>query len=548
MNKNELIEYADYLLKIAISKTQNITEAEDLVQETLLAAFTAIKGGTDIDNTKAWLLTVLNRKFCDGLRKKYRTATINIDFAENIPDVESDYDAVEKSEAAAEIRRCLSQLTQIYREVMVRYYMRGESVKKIAAELKIPENTVKSRLKAGRERIRKEMDMENYAKQSYEPEKMWISISGQEGKNDEPFSLVKNNDLISMNLLILAYEKSVTITDLSKAIGISVTYIEPIIERLVSNELMKRINGKVYTDFIIFRPDDRTSNIAIQREMADKLYKDIWRIMDSAFDEFHECKYYKSQSPAQKIKLDSFFAIKTIYHSVMHIRDKICDVEMRFQDFPDRPNGGKWYAMGNIKSHTENTEIDNHTYYIDGELTHSVPDYLGKKNVSMCAYDTALGKVYLGYNDVRYVHHTMTDDEVAKMMYAIHIGKYDDLPLISNHCFDNVEDFIKLGFLSKDSDGKVICDIPVIEMNDRWNMFRLSDKYRDKIAEKFCTEIMSMLDNPAPVPCHIKSVPEWQRYMHCGTLFPMMVILRAREEGLFDLGDGAAPAVYFSIE
>ncbi len=548
MNKNELTGYADYLLRAALHKSQNITEAEDLAQDTLFAALAMLESGAEIDNPKAWLTTVLNRKFCDRLRKKYRTTIVNIAYAADIPADGAVCETVEKSEEASEIRRCLSQLTQIYREVMVRFYMRGECVKKIAEELGIHENTVKSRLKTGREHIRKEMDMENYVQQSYEPERMWISISGQQGKHNEPFSLVEQGDLITINLLILAYEKPVTISELSKAIGISVTYIEPIIDRLVSNELMKRTNGKIYTDFIIFRPDDRTSTIAKQSETADKICRDIWEIMDSAFEEFHGCEYYKAQSPSQKIKLDSFFAIRTVYHSVMHIRDEICDAEMRFQDFPDRPNGGKWYAMGNIRAHTEDTEIDNYTYYIDGELTHSVPDYLGKKDVSMCAYDTALGKVYHGYNDIRYVHHTMTDDEAAKMLYAIHMGRYDDLPLISKNCFENVEDFIKLGFLSKDGEGKIICDIPVIAMSDRWNMFKLSDKYRDMIAEKFRTEIMSMLENPAPLPSHLKSVPKWQRYMHCGTLFPMMVILKARENGLFEVGGEVAPAVYFAVE
>lgn len=42
MNKNELTEYADYLLKTAMFKVNNIEDAEDLVQETLMAALVAI--------------------------------------------------------------------------------------------------------------------------------------------------------------------------------------------------------------------------------------------------------------------------------------------------------------------------------------------------------------------------------------------------------------------------------------------------------------------------------------------------------------------------
>ena len=72
MNKNELTEYADYLLKTAMFKVNNIEDAEDLVQETLMAALVAIHQNKPIENLKNWLVTVLHRKYYDMLRRKYR--------------------------------------------------------------------------------------------------------------------------------------------------------------------------------------------------------------------------------------------------------------------------------------------------------------------------------------------------------------------------------------------------------------------------------------------------------------------------------------------
>ena len=66
MDKNNLIEYADYLFRAALHKVQNITEAEDLVQDTLFAALSAIDRGKVIDNPKSWLLSVMN---APGLRE-----------------------------------------------------------------------------------------------------------------------------------------------------------------------------------------------------------------------------------------------------------------------------------------------------------------------------------------------------------------------------------------------------------------------------------------------------------------------------------------------
>ncbi len=547
MDKNNLIEYADYLFKAALQKVQNITEAEDLVQDTLFAAISAIERGKIIDTPKSWLLSVMNHKFYDKLRAKYQKPLVSIDVMEEIPIDFAVYEDIEKSEDAENIRRCLSQMTKLYREVMVRFYMRGESVRQIAAELGIPESTVKSRLDTGRKHIRKEFAMENYTAQSYEPEKLWVCISGQEGLNNEPFSLVTGNDIIAMNLLILAYEKPVTIPELAKAIGIATAYIEPIIDKLVHGELMKRVADKVYTDFIIFNEKNRTANFALEKETANKLYKDMWAIMDEGFAEFHEQDYYKQQPPTQRIKLDSFFAVRTVSHTGMRVRNEVCGGFEPFENYPERPNGGKWYAMGN--RHSENTQNGEYSkYVISGEASYTIENYCGLKKVALCDYDTLLGRTHQGYNDTRYVKHTMSAEEVTKMLYAIISDKHDDLPMISNKCFENIEGLIKLGFLAKDESGKVICDIPVIKMNDRWDMYKLSDKYIDIIAEKFHDELMMFMRNPVRTPAHITSTPKWQKYMWCFNSFPMITILNAKNDGLFLSGIDTAPAIYIAIE
>ncbi len=64
------------------------------------------------------------------------------------------------------------------------------------------------------------------------PEKLYLSFGGSEGLKNEPMSLVED-DLIVQNLLILAYEKPITVSELSKTIGIPAAYIEPIVKNLL---------------------------------------------------------------------------------------------------------------------------------------------------------------------------------------------------------------------------------------------------------------------------------------------------------------------------
>lgn len=62
-----------------MNKEDLIGCAEDLVQETVLSALLAIEQGRAIASPKAWLQRVLNRKYYDFLRQKYRRPTVSID-------------------------------------------------------------------------------------------------------------------------------------------------------------------------------------------------------------------------------------------------------------------------------------------------------------------------------------------------------------------------------------------------------------------------------------------------------------------------------------
>lgn len=552
MDKKNLTEYADFLLNTALYKCGNIADAQDLVQDTLLAALAAMSK-KPLNDPKAWLTTVLNRKYYDLLRRKYNKPTVSFDVTEDIPDSSEIYDAVEKSAEAEEIRRCLAYLTKLYREVMVRYYMHGEKVRDIAASLGISENTVKSRLDAGRKRIGKEFAMENYTKQSYEPEELWISCSGQSSLNGEPFSLVGDNK-ISMNLLILAYEKPVTVTELAKAIGIATAYIEPVIDKLVSGELMKRTGDKVYTDFIIYNPDDRTVNFTIEKQLADKIYRDVWAVMDKGLEELHGCDFYKRQTQSQQVKLDSFFAVRTLQHAVLTVRNEPCGGFMPFDEYPDRPNGGKWFAMGSRYSANYDYSSPEHEYgkyYISGEACSShivnCDGYEQIKNfeLTLCEYNTLLGGTQIGMRNR--LKRRMTDTEIGQMLYAIHSGKEEQLPIISSACFENFDNFIERRYLAKDGE-KVVCAVPVITDKERHALYDLSEKYDNILAEKFHDDWLKLMVNPVKLPPHLKSVPEFQRYMYCCSTVSMRIVKNALDNGLFPkCADYPAPAVLISV-
>ncbi len=61
-----------------------------------------------------------------------------------------------------------------------------------------------------------------------------------------------------------------------------------------------------YTDFIIYTEKDRTANLELERELADKLYKSIWTVLEHGLNELREQDFYKEQGVTKQIKLESF--------------------------------------------------------------------------------------------------------------------------------------------------------------------------------------------------------------------------------------------------
>ncbi len=86
--------YADALYGYALYRTANSAIAEELVQETFMAALTALKSGTfhGDSSPQTWLTGILKHKIMDHFRQKYRHQTQSLDFLRE-DDIEEYFDA-----------------------------------------------------------------------------------------------------------------------------------------------------------------------------------------------------------------------------------------------------------------------------------------------------------------------------------------------------------------------------------------------------------------------------------------------------------------------
>lgn len=168
----EVQKHTEYLFNAALKKCKNISDAEDLTQEVLLAA---LQTSVEVLNVKSWLSSVLNHKYYDMLRRKYRLPTISIDF---IPD-ESEFfcEEVENQYDFVLVRREVSYLADKYRTVIVRHYLNGERVQDIADSLGVPKGQSCQGFQAAENKCGKDLKRWSYMKNTAISPKNWKSAA-----------------------------------------------------------------------------------------------------------------------------------------------------------------------------------------------------------------------------------------------------------------------------------------------------------------------------------------------------------------------------------
>ncbi len=502
-------EYTEVLMSSAVRLCDNLSDAEDLVSETQLAALSHLARGCEIDDLRAWLFAVMRRRWNDRLRRKYRSVTVSIGEDFDIADEgEIDEDLL-RSETAEEVRRGVAYLGEQYRVILVRHYFRGEKVSDIAASLGIPTGTVKSRLDFGRKQMKKGMEsMKPYSEQAMMPKYLKICNSGSCGANMEPMTTVED-DVLGQNLLIAAYDTPIGITELAKAVGVAAAYVEPVVEKLVREELMRKTaDGRVYTDFIIYTMRDHWISNPDKERFCDENMEKYLPLISEAVEELRKTDYYSE-------RLERFLLIDVTCAALWNAGEPF----RKPQIFPERPNGGRWIAFGTVSDGSYRGEdIDippaayrtRENYGIGGMRTTTVDAYAGGKSLVMHTYDTSLNP--MGYGKLYSLGgHTFMDNEEAFLQLAYLIEKGIDPAEVGYppKLLAGIPGLCEEGFL-KMVDGKPTLHVPRLTHAQAEDLFaRICRPCAKKIADAL-TEPMGdyLRTHRTHIPPHLDSVPE----------------------------------------
>jgi RNA polymerase sigma-70 factor, ECF subfamily len=160
------LKYLDSLYNYGRLLTRDDTEAEDLLQETLLRGFRHRATLDPALNPKAWLFRVMRNTHIDRCRGRSarpgEVALANGDgpdhggaeAAEVQPDLLDPEEILLRRVAIAEVRAAIRQLPPVLREAVELRDIEGLSYREIAAVIGRPIGTVMSRLARGRNLLR----------------------------------------------------------------------------------------------------------------------------------------------------------------------------------------------------------------------------------------------------------------------------------------------------------------------------------------------------------------------------------------------------------
>nr|WP_281373886.1 sigma-70 family RNA polymerase sigma factor [Mycobacterium vicinigordonae] len=139
-------EHAAVLWRYALRLTGDASQAEDVVQETLLRAWQHPEVAGDLARSvRPWLFTVARNMIIDDRRSaRFRNVIGSID--ETGAPEQATPDEVNAALDRLLIGDAMAQLSSEHRAVIERSYYRGWTTTQIADDLKIAEGTVKSRL------------------------------------------------------------------------------------------------------------------------------------------------------------------------------------------------------------------------------------------------------------------------------------------------------------------------------------------------------------------------------------------------------------------
>lgn len=271
---DKMIEkYQGIFYGFALSKSYNIDEADELASRIVLEAYITLLKVDDIYNWDGYLYRIAQNVYARYVMEKKKQEYVNINdinFSEDASFVEE----VIRSEEYQLIKREISWLGKLQRQIMYMHYFENQKIATISTKLDIPIGTVKWHLYDAKKIVKEGIeDMRNSGELGLKPIKFdSMGHIGCAGRMGDTKSFL--NSRLRQNIVYAAYFEAKTIPEISKELGVSPVYVEDEVYFLEEYGFLDKLVGNKFLTNIFIT--NLPQNVV---EQQNKIHREIARII-----------------------------------------------------------------------------------------------------------------------------------------------------------------------------------------------------------------------------------------------------------------------------
>lgn len=154
-------KYQALIASLAYSGTGNLSQSEDLAQETFIVAWKQLAGLREPQKLRSWLCGIARNLIYDSIKKQGREPSHAADPLEAVEESPAPGpqppDLTISNEEAAILWRSLERIPENYREPLILFYREHQSIEAVAEKLELTQDNVKQRLSRGRKMLHQQV-------------------------------------------------------------------------------------------------------------------------------------------------------------------------------------------------------------------------------------------------------------------------------------------------------------------------------------------------------------------------------------------------------
>lgn len=332
--------YVKKLFGFALSRLNNIDEAQELSSQTVCEVYKSLLNSAEIVNIDGYVYRIAKNMYARYIDRgmKYRA----VDGIDLLVDESDPMQEFLDQEEFGLLRREITHLSAIQRSVILHYYFHDLKIREIAKRLGISENTVKWHLTTSRKELKTGMEKtRTVGTLGIEPIRFCnMGHSGCPGsKGDTSNFLAKS---LTQNIAYAAYHQPRTINEIADELGVNPIFVEDEVNVLEEYGFMDRLKGDQFQTHITIHEANREAT-AIYREayqkyvplFSEKFFAPVLNGITEIPDFVHV--------PDNDLNAYKWCVMCFLAH-------KLTAAEINYQKYQiERPDGGKYRAFANVE-------------------------------------------------------------------------------------------------------------------------------------------------------------------------------------------------------